>query len=114
MKFGDELWYKKKHEELIKAEARIKYKDRLKVFLSLSIDDIPKSSPLGETLRKVFPNADPNTTLDELRVMKLFDKIFVESSMKAMELSYKLDGSMNDLVEDPDFDEIDVATEGIK
>ena len=30
------------------------------------------------------------------------------------ELSYKLDGSMSDLTNEPDFDEIDIATEGIK
>lgn len=113
MKFGDELWYKKKYEEIAKAEARLKYKDKLRVFLSFSVKDI-KGTPLEQTIRKVFPEVDENATLDELRIMKLFDKVFVESSMKAMELTYKLDGSMNDLAEDPDFDEVDIATEGIK
>ena len=37
--------------------------------------------------------------------------MFREGSIKTLELSYKLDGSMSDLTNDPDFDEIDSATE---
>lgn len=35
-------------------------------------------------------------------------------SSKAIELSYKLDGSMSDLAVEPDYDAINDATKGVK
>ena len=31
---------------------------------------------------------------------------YLESSMKALELTYRLDGSMSDLTNEPDYDEV--------
>jgi hypothetical protein len=113
MRIGDEMWYKERLNAILKHEAKLSYKDKLKVFLSLTVEELA-GTPLEETIRRAFPNVNEKTTLDELRLFKLWDKVLVESSMKAMELTYKLDGSMHDLAPDTDFEEIEIATEGIE
>lgn len=115
MKYGSNEWYRKKYQDEVKATANIKYRDKVKVFLGLSLEELEKAGhPLYEIIVKQYPNLDKKATLDEARILKLFDKVFSESSMKALEMLYKLDGSMSDLENEPDYDEVEEATEGIK
>ena len=113
MRYGDQKYYEEKFKKMVDEEKKIKYRDKIRVWLSLTLEDI-KETPLGKKIKVLYPEIDEKVTLDELRIMKLFDKVFNESSMKAMELLYKLDGSMKDISVEINFDEIDDNLDGVK
>ena len=113
MKFYEREYLLAKMKADAEYSKELNYKDELKVFLSLSIDEV-KGTKLHKEILRIYPDIDPSITLRQLRTMKMLEKMFVESSQKAMELSYKLDGSMSDLSVSIDFNEIDEGTEGIK
>lgn len=115
MKYGSNEWYRKRYQDVVKEEARLSYRDKVKTYLSFSLEELEKAGhPLYEIINRAYPGLDKKATLDEARILKLFDKVFSESSMKALEMLYKLDGSMNNLENEPDYDEIEEATVGIK
>lgn len=100
---------------LLKLESELKFKDRLRVYMSLSLAELKKHGhPLYDVISKKYPNLDESLTVDDARVLKLMEKIFVESSNKSIELSYKLDGSLNDAKVQFDFEEIERLTKGVK
>lgn len=106
MKFGDNKeFYRERQKEILKEEAMLRYKDKLKVWLSLSVGEL-KNTPLYKMIKGQYPDLDENATLDEVRIIKLFDKAFVESSFKALEMTWKLDGSMNDVSVKVNFDDL--------
>ena len=113
MKFYEREYLLAKMKADAEYSKELNYKDELKVFLSLSIAEV-KGTKLHKEILRIYPDIDPSITLRQLRTMKMLEKMFVESSQKAMELSYKLDGSMSDLSVSIDFNEIDEGTEGIK
>jgi len=115
MRYGSHQYYVEKKKALIKEEAKLSYRDKVKVYLSFTLEELEAMDhPLYEIIKKEYPKFPKNATLDEARMTKMFEKIIKEGSNKTLELSYKLDGSMSDLTNEPDFDEIDIATEGIK
>lgn len=115
MKIGSHEWYRQKYRDKVRNENKLKYREKLQVYLSLELREIKGISPeLYEDIKKAFPEMDERLTLDEARMNKLFRKIFAESSLKALEMSYKLDGSFNELDNDPNFDLVERETEGIK
>lgn len=115
MKKGSMEWYKAKHRETLRMEAELSYRDKIKVYLNLPLHELKEANPvLYQVVKEKYRTLDDNATLDEARMIKLFEKVFVESSMKALEMLYKLDGSMSDLTNDPDWEEVEAATEGIK
>lgn len=115
VRYGSHQYNLERKKEVIKAEARLNHRDKLKIYLSYTIGELKEMNhPLYDIIHKAFPTLHENATIDDARLTKLFDKMFREGSIKTLELSYKLDGSMSDLTNDPDFDEIDSATEGIK
>lgn len=113
MKYNDIAWYRERAAKEVKSNATLSYRDKLKVFLGMSLEEL-KGSPVYESIKKRFPDLDDSATLDEARIMLLFDKAFVESSQKSLELMYKLDGSMTGIQVDIDFAEIEELTEDIK
>lgn len=115
VRYGSHQYNLERKKEVIKAEAMLNHRDKLKIYLSYTIGELKEMNhPLYDIIHKAFPTLHENSTIDDARITKLFDKMFREGSIKTLELSYKLDGSMSDLTNDPDFDEIDSATEGIK
>lgn len=113
MKFGDREWYA---EQLLKEKEftkTVNYKDQLRVLLSLPIKEL-KGTPLYNKIKSIYKDIDENITVAELRTMKLLEKVFIESSQKSLDLTYKLDGSMADLTVELDFADIDDAIGGIK
>lgn len=115
VRYGSHSYYVERKKEVIKQEARLSHRDKLKIYLSYTLEELKEMNhPLYDIVHKAFPELHEKATIDDARLTKLFDKMFREGSIKTLELSYKLDGSMSDLVNDPDFDEIDEATEGIK
>lgn len=114
-RFGTHEYMKMKKQEVIKQEAEMNYKDQLKIYLSFNVKELKEmGSPLYDLVIKKFPNADEDFTLNEARFYKLFEKVISESSMKALELTFKLDGSMSDLTSEPDYDSIAEATKEVK
>lgn len=115
MKYGSSEYYRERYRDVVKEEAKLKYRDKVKVFLSFSLKELKAAKhPLYDVIMKKFPTMDEDATLDEVRIFKLFEKVFNEGSMKALEMTYRLDGSMNDLVNEPDYEELDEALEDIK
>lgn len=114
-RMGSHEYMVERRKEVIKQEAQMSYRDHLKVYLSFSLKELKQmKSPIYDIVKNAFPSMDENTTLYDARVTKLFDKIFRESSMKALELTFKLDGSMSDLTNEPNYDEVTENTGGIK
>lgn len=115
MRFGSAEWYSEKYKRIIKETAKLKYRDKLKVYLSLSLGELRENgSPLYDIVKKEFPEMTDDMSLDEARMTKLFKKVFMESSMKALELTYRLDGSLSDITNEPDFDELEEALKEVK
>lgn len=115
IRFGSHEYMLERKREVIKAEAKMNYKDRLKVYLSFNVKELKEmKSPLYDIIISKFPDIDENATLDDMRIVKLFDNMISLGSSKAIELSYKLDGSMSDLSNEPDYELIEEETEGIK
>lgn len=115
MRFGSHEWYVRKYKEQQKLEAELKYRDKLKVFLGLNLGELKEADhPLYEIIKKEFPTMNDKMSLDEARMTKLLKKVFMESSMKALELTYKLDGSLTDITNDPDYDLVERETSDIK
>lgn len=114
-RYGTAEYLKMKKQEVIKQEALMNYKEQLKVYLSFNLKELKEmGSPLYDIVVKKFPNVDEDFTLNEARFVKLFEKVIMESSMKALELTFKLDGSMSDLTSEPDYESITEATKGVK
>lgn len=113
MKYGDHNYYLDKYKKVAQEQSKLKFKDKLKVWLSLPLVEM-KDTSLYKIIKSAYPELADEATLDEARMTKLFDKIFRESSQKALELSYKLDGSLADMSIDINFDDVDDATEGVK
>lgn len=115
MRYGSVEWYRQKNKERLRKEAELSYRDKLKVHLNIPLIELKETNPtLYEMVMKKYPLIDERATLDEARMIKLFEKVFVESSMKAIEMLYRLDGSMSDLTNDPNYEEVERATEDIK
>ena len=115
MRFGSYEYQVARKKEQVKQNAMLNYKDRLKVYLSFTIGELESANhPLAKIVLKHYPEISKFATLDDVRVIKMFDNMLTLSSSKALELSYKLDGSMSDLTNEPDYEIIEAETEGIK
>ena len=115
MRKGSYEWYLEKYKQQIKETARMNYRDKLKVMLSLDLGTVKEiNSTLYGIIKNEFPNLDDKDTLDTARMTKLMKKVFMESSMKALELTYKLDGSLSDLSVEPDYETLERELEDIK
>lgn len=115
MKFGSHEWYRQKYKEQQRIEAELRYRDKLKVFLGIRLEELKEAKhPLYAIIKKEFPDLDDMMTIDEARITKLLKKVFTESSMKALELTYKLDGSLTDIVNEPNYDLVERETKDIK
>lgn len=104
------------YEKLYKLEAeklaKISYKKRLKTWLGQSLRDIQGTELFGEIKEAFNDNVDLDTTLDEIRIQTLMRNILKGgvSGMKAIELSYKIDGTLNEVEADVDLEEIEEKT----
>lgn len=115
LRYGSHAYNVARKKEVIKQEAQLNYRDKLKVYLSFTIKELEEMNhPIHAIVKKHFPEAQDSMTLDDIRFVKFFDKLLREGSIKMMELSFKLDGSMSELTNEPDYDEIDEATKGVK
>ena len=115
IRFGSHEYMVARKREIAKQEARLNYKDMLKIYLSFSLAELKEiDHPLYEIIKRTFPNLDENATVADARTLKLLDKAIREGSQKSIELTYKLDGSMSDLTVEPNFDELDEVLKGVK
>lgn len=115
MRYGSHKYMVAKKKEMLKAEAALSYRERLRILLTFSMEELKEMKhPIYDIVMKHFPNLPEQATLDDARFIKFFDKMFRESSTKVLEMSFKLDGSMSDLVNDPNYHEIEEATKGVK
>jgi aminoglycoside phosphotransferase family enzyme len=115
IRYGSFDYMLEKKREIIKQEAQLNYKDKLKVYLNFDIKELKEMNhPIYNIIKRSYPDIDETLKLDDVRITKLFDNMISLGSTKALELSYKLDGSMSDLTPEPDYDLISEETEGIK
>lgn len=115
MRVGSHKWLVERKKETLRQEAALSYRDKLKVYLTFTLEELKEMKhPLYDIVKKTFPNLPETATLDDARFVKFFDKLFRESSTKVMEMSFKLDGSMSDLTNDPDYAEVEEAMKGVK
>lgn len=115
MKFYSYKYQKERAKEALKQQALLNGKDILRIYLSYTLDELKlMKNPLYDKLIKAYPNLPNNMTIMEMRTMELLDKVFIQKSIKAIELTYKLDGSFDDTSTPPDFDTQEELTEGIK
>lgn len=115
IRYGTHEWLKERKSQVIKQEAMLNYKDKVKIYLSMTIKELKENNhPIYKTINRVYPDIDENLTLDDARLTKLFDSAIGLGSIKALEMLYKLDGSMSDLSSEPDYDHIAKETEGIE
>ena len=115
IRYGSHEYMIARNKEVIKNEAMLNHKDRLRVYLSFNVSELKEMNhPLYAVIKKAFPDIQDDATLDDVRITKLFENMIALGSSKAIELSYKLDGSMSDLAVEPDYDAISEATEGVK
>ncbi len=112
MKQFSREWYIEKNKEVVKEAAMLDYRDKIRVWLSLPIDEL-KSTPLYQMITDKYPGIE-HLTLDEARIIKLFEKIFKENSQRALEFSYKLDGSMDETKIRVSHEDLYAAVEDIK
>mgnify|MGYP003558508269 FL=1 len=78
--------------------------------MNMKLKDL-EGFPVYERLVKL--GYDTEMMIKEIRMNELLRKGLVEGSMKALELSFKLDGSLSDITIDVNFEEIEEETEGI-
>ena len=108
------------YDRLYKEEAanlaKISYNNRLKVWLGRSLKDIAGSELYGLIKEAFNGNISDDTTLDEVRIQTLIKNMLSggTAGIKAIELTYKIDGTLNNIEADVDLDEIEESTEGIK
>ena len=115
VRYGSHEYMVKRQTEVLKQEARLSYKNKLKVYLSFSVKELKEMKhPLYDIVIKAFPTIDENATLDDARITRLLDSALRLGSIKAIEMTYKLDGSMSDLAAEPNYDLIEEETEGVK
>lgn len=115
IRYGSHEYMMERNREVIRTEAQLNHKDRLRVYLSFKVDELKEMKhPLYGIIKKAFPEIQDDATLDDVRITKLFENMISLGSSKAIELSYKLDGSMSDLAVEPDYDAINDATKGVK
>jgi len=112
LKYGNYDYYTKKKKTVLKQEAMLSYKEKIRVWLSLPLSEL-KNTPLYNAIKNNYDVPD-EATLDEVRIIKMFDKALVEGNTKILEMLYKLDGSMSDLTVSIDYGDFDETTEDVR
>ena len=95
--------------------AEISYSKRLKIVLDKRIKDLV-GTKLYSDIKEAFDNEiSEEATMDEVRVMTLFRNILKggTAGMKALELTYRLDGSLVNIEKEVDFEEVEEGTKGV-
>lgn len=95
--------------------AEMSYAKRVRMALDKPIKDFAQNKFYAE-IKEAFNNEiSDDVTVDEVRVLTLFRQMLKggTAGMKAMELTYRLDGSLNNLDSEVDFDDFKEGTEGI-
>lgn len=106
-RLGDKDFYIRQKKLLQEQEKDYTYKDELRVWLNQPLSFFKENHhDLYLMIKKKFKNADDNMTLNEVRMTKLFENAFLLNSNKAIELTYKLDGSMNELAKEVDLSDV--------
>lgn len=107
------------YEKIYKLEAqnlsKISYNNRLKATLSLTMKDIKGTHLFGAIQEAFEGQADDNMTLDEIRIHTLLKNMLKggTAGIKAIELTYRIDGTLNNVEAEVDIEEIEESTEGI-
>lgn len=114
-RYGSHEFMKARQQEVLRLESEISYKNKVKIYLSFDLGELKTiNQELYELVKKAYPMLDDTATLDDVRITRLFDSAIRQGSIKAIELLYKLDGSMSDLTSEVDYAAIAEETEGIK
>ena len=113
---ANKIDYERLYKEEAQNLAKISYNNRLKVWLSRSLSDIRGTDLYGMIKEAFNGNISDDTTMDEVRIQALLKNMLRggTSGIKAIELTYKIDGTLNNLEADVDLEEIEESTEGIK
>lgn len=95
--------------------AEMSYAKRVKHALERPIGSFAGNALYSEIKEAFNGEIEDNVILDEVRVMTLFRQLIKggTAGMKAMELTYRLDGSLTNIESDVDYDEIKEGTEGV-
>lgn len=116
---GNDMKNKIDYDKIYKMEAqslaKMSYNNRLKVWFARPLKDIEGTHLYGVIKEAFEGEIDGNTTLDEVRIQTLLKSMIKggTAGIKAIELTYKLDGSLGNAEADVDLDEIEENTEGI-
>lgn len=116
-KFGSQEDYEKLYKLEAQKLATIGYAKRVKTILGSPVKAFA-GTPIERALEEAFEGdiVDKNMTLDEARVMMLMKQMFKmgPTGLKAIELSYRIDGTFDNKEINIDLDEIENQTEGIE
>lgn len=107
--------YEKIYKEEAQRLAKISYNNRLKVWLGRSLKDISGTFLYGRIKEAFNGEISDDTTLDEVRIQTLIANMLKggTAGIRAIELTYRIDGSLSSVEQDVDLDEIEEKTEGI-
>lgn len=112
---GNKIDYEKIYKLEAQNLAKISYNNRLKVWLGRSMGEIKGSHLYGIIAEAFEGQVDDEMTLDEVRIQTLLKNMLRggTAGIKAIELTYKIDGTLNNVEADVDLEEIEESTEGI-
>lgn len=114
MRVGSQEWYRNRYKDLVREEAKLSNREKFKVSLSLTLKDLKvMKHPLYDVIKQKYPKLSDETRISDARDFKLLEKVFTESSMKALEMTYKLDGSLTDIKNEVDYETIEQMTEDV-
>lgn len=114
VRIGSQEWYRKRYKDLVKEEAKLSNREKFKVSLSLTLKDLKvMKHPLYDVIKQKYPKLADETRISDARDFKLLEKVFTESSMKALEMTYKLDGSLTDIKNEVDYETVEKMTEDV-
>lgn len=95
--------------------AEMTYAKRFRRSLETRVGDI-KDTILYEEIKEQFgEKVSDDLLLDEVRVMSLHRQVLRggTAGIKAIELTYRLDGTLNNIENEVDLEDVEKATEGI-
>ena len=115
MRIGSHEYVSERYKEVMVQEATLSYRNKLRAYLSFSLKELKElNHQLYDIVSKKFPDMPEEYTLDDLRITSLMNNMITLGSMKAVELSYKIDGTMSDTEMPIDHNAIEEEIGGIE
>lgn len=105
--------YIARNKQIAEHEAELNYREKIKVWLSLTKGEL-SNTPLFKMISDQYPDLPDGVELEEVIIIKLFEKILKQDSQRALEHLHKLTGAMDDQSIRVSFTNLYEATKGIE